>query len=123
MKAVLAAGMALLVSGCVSTPPKQSTPPTAGGNAPVTLSEADRAQVEAGVRGTLGAGNATFRTMIATKGGDGVVTLCGYVNAGAGDKPYIGILSAAGFSVSGIGGSDAETIAVHTACGRRGIHI
>ena len=38
-----------------------------------------------GVRAALtGGANATLRTMIATRGGDGVVTLCGYVNIGSG---------------------------------------
>ena len=90
----------------------------------MTLTDADRAQVEAGVRAALtGGANATLRTMIATKGGDGVVTLCGYVNAGAGDKPYVGTLSAAGFAVSAIAASNDEIIAVHASCGQKGIHI
>ena len=118
----------LLVAGCQSTPPQASTqftpPQTAKSNAPVTLTNADRAQVETGVRAALtGGGNATLRTMIATRGGDGVVTLCGYVNSGAGDKPYIGTLSAAGFAVSAIAASNDEIIAVHASCGHKGIHI
>ena len=128
MKALVAAGLALLVAGCQSTPPQASTqftpPQTAKSNAPVTLTDADRAQVEAGVRAALtGGGNATLRTMIATRGGDGVVTLCGYVNSGAGDKPYIGTLSAAGFAVSAIAASNDEIVAVHASCGHKGIHI
>jgi hypothetical protein len=125
MKAVLAAGLALLVSGCVSTPPKQTTSQfTTGRNEPVALSDADRAAVETGVRAALnGAGNPAFRTMIATKDEDGVVTLCGYVNAGPGDKPYVGVLTSAGFSVTGMGGSDADTIATHAACSHKGVHI
>ena len=91
----------------------------------MTLTDADRAQVETAVRAALAGGgsNATLRTMIATRGGDGVVTLCGYVNTGAGDKPYVGTLSAAGFAVAAIAASNDEIVAVHASCGSRGIHI
>ena len=129
MKRSLATGLLLLMAGCVSSegPPPAAAPPppvTSTRNDPVTLTDANRTTIEAGVRAALGnPANAAFRTMIATRGSDGVVTVCGYFNAGSGDKPYIGTLSDAGFAVTGKGGTDAETIATHTACGRRGIHI
>lgn len=126
MKSILAAALAVLMSGCVSsaTPPKPATP-ASGPNMPVTLSESERATVEAGTRASLqgASASATFRTMTATKAPDGVVTACGYVDAGNGDKPYIGILTSAGFTVTGMGGADADTIVVQAACSRLGIHI
>jgi hypothetical protein len=124
MKAVVAVVLGVLVSACTSTPPKPAAPPpTSGRNTPVTLTDADRAAVEAGVRAALGQAGATFRTMLATSSSDGAVTVCGYVNSGAGDKPYIGTLAASAFTMTSVGGSDAEIIAVHTACGHKSIHI
>jgi hypothetical protein len=126
MKGYAAAGLALLLTACTSTTEQPAPPPvlTSGNNTPVTLSDADRAAVEAGVRAAIpGGAGATFRTMIATQGPDGVVTLCGYVNALSGDKPYIGTLSGGAFTMARVGGTDAEIIAVHAACGKKGIHI
>lgn len=124
MKAFVAAGLLVLLTACTSTLPKPAAPPpTSRGNTPVTLSDADRAAIEAGTRAALNGANATFRTMIGTRGGDGVVTVCGYVNTGSGDKPYIGVLADAGFSVSSIAATREEIIAVHGSCGQKGIHI
>jgi hypothetical protein len=130
MKRSLAAqGLLLLLSGCVSSngPPPAAVPPPpvmSTRNDPVTLTDANRTAIEAGVRAALGnPANATFRTMIGTKGSDGVVTVCGYVNTGNGDKPYIGTLSDAGFTMTGKGGTADETIATQTACGHKGVHI
>jgi hypothetical protein len=125
MRAVLAVAVAALISACTSTPPKPFAPPPGPArNSPVTLTDADRAAIQAGVRAALaGQGNPTFRTMIATAGADGVVTVCGYVNKGSGDKPYIGTLAASVFTMASVGGTDPEIIAVHTACGHKGIHI
>jgi hypothetical protein len=126
MKAWIAVAAALALSACTSTQPPAAPPPpvNTGGNTPVTLSDADRAAIEAGTRAALGGGaNATFRTMIATRGGDGVVTACGYVNTGSGDRPYIGVLGAAGFSVTSISSTKDEIIAVQGACSKKGVHI
>lgn len=128
MKRSLAAqGMLLLLAGCVSSPPQAAAPPPpvmSTRNTPMTLTDANRTAIEAGVRAALGnPANATFRTMIATKGSDGIVTACGYVNTGSGDKPYVGTLSAAGFTMTGKGGTVDETIATQTACSNKGVHI
>jgi hypothetical protein len=127
MKGYAAAALALLLTACTSTTEKQPAPPpilTSGNNTPVTLTDADRAAVEAAVRAAIpGGAGATFRTMIATQGPDGVVTLCGYVNALSGDKPYIGTLADEAFTMARIGGTDEEIIAVHGQCGKKGIHI
>ena len=128
MKANVAACLVVLVAGCTSsspTPPPstQFIPPSqAVSHVPVTLTDADRAAIEAGVRAML-SGNASFRTMVATRSADGTVTACGFVNAGAGDKPYVGTLAGGSFAMTAMGGSEAETIAVNTACSQRGIHI
>jgi hypothetical protein len=127
MKPSLAAqGLLLLIAGCVSSPPAVAPPPPVMStrNTPVTLTDANRKAIETGVRAALGnPANATFRTMIATKGSDGVVTACGYVNTGSGDKPYIGTLADAGFTMTGKGGTAEETIATQTACSNKGVHI
>jgi hypothetical protein len=124
-------GLGLLMAGCVSAPPTPAPTTTSTAAAPVTLSDADRAAIEAGTRASLqnAPADATFRTMTASRGSDGVVTVCGYVNAkdssggNTGDKPFIGVMTGAGFSVTGMGGADAETIAVQTQCARRRINI
>ena len=71
MKAYAAAGLAMLLTACTSTSEEPAPPPilTSGNNTPVTLSDADRAAVEAGVREAIpGGAGATLRTMIATPG-------------------------------------------------------
>ena len=126
MKRMSAIGCAVLLAGCVSSSPPPSAPPppiTTGRNAPVTLTDADRAAIETGMRAALGSANATFRTMIATSSVDGTVTACGYVNSGSGDTPYIGTLTGGVFTMTRKGGTAEETIATHTACGQKGIHI
>jgi hypothetical protein len=127
MKRFVALGGTVLLAGCMSSsqPPSAPPPPTmAARNDPVMLTDADRAAIETGVRAALGnAGNATFRTMIATKGADGIVTACGYVDTGGGDKPYVGTLAGGAFTMTRKGGTAEETIATHTACGHKGIHI
>ena len=126
MKRIGALGWVMLLAGCMSSTPPPSAPPpptTAARNEPVTLTDADRGAIEAGVRTALGSTSATFRTMIATKGADGVVTACGYVNAGSGDTPYVGTLTGGAFTMTRKGGTAEETIATHTACGQKGIHI
>ena len=126
MKSIPAALLLVIVSGCVSSPPPPPASPIASkANTPYTLTDADKAAVEAGMRASrpdLPAG-ASFRTITATKGSDGVVSACGYVGTSAGEKPFIGVLSGTTFTMNGIGGAAAETIAVQTWCGRMGIHI
>ena len=131
MKAAIITGFALiLLAGCTSTPPPAPPPPPSqyspryGTNTPLTLSDAERAAVEAGTRAGLNnPPAATFRTMAATKSREGAVTVCGYVNTGSGDKPYVGTLSGGAFTMTGVGASDAEVISVQTACAQKGAHI
>lgn len=118
-----------LAAGCTSTPPpaKQAKSTSV---APATLSDADRAIVE---RDTLAAlpdvSNASFRTISASKGSSGTMTVCGYINVVAssgtssGDKPFIGVLSGGEFRLSAMGGSEEETIAVQTECVQNRVYI
>lgn len=129
MKAVIVSGFAiLLLAGCTSTSPPPTKPaaysPRYGTNTPLTLTDADRAAVEAGTRAALAnPPGASFRTMAATRAPDGVVTVCGYVNTGSGDKPYVGTLSGGAYTMTGHGASDAEIVSVQAACAQKGAHI
>lgn len=117
----------LAVAGCSSTTQQVSSPaqPTVpgGAGATVTLSDADRAAVENAVRTRLANNSATFRTMIGQRDANNAVTVCGYVNPGSGDTPFIGALSGGTFNVTDLGGPTERTIAVQKACHGRGIYI
>jgi hypothetical protein len=114
----------LAVASCTSTPqtPKPAASATAGAaGAAITLTDADRAAVESAVRARL-TPTATIRTMIAQRDAGGV-TVCGYVNSGSGDTPFIGMLVEGAFIVTDLGGPTERTIAVQKACHGRGIYI
>lgn len=127
MKAAIVLALALVATGCATSEPKPAAPPPAaraGVPQPHTLTDADRAAIEAGTRAYLqNPASATFRTMLATKGTDGAVTACGYVNLGTGDKPYIGTLAGGAFTVTGMGGATADTIAVQQRCQSSRVYI
>lgn len=113
----------LAIASCTSaqqtTKPSQ---PSAVGTA-VTLTDADRAAVESAVRAQLGQPGATFRTMIAQRDASSAVVVCGYVNPGAGDTPFVGMFNGGAFTVTDLGGTTERTIAVQKACHGRGIYI
>ena len=116
----------LLAASCTSTPqtPKPATPATPrGAGTEVPMTDTDRAAVESAVRARAGQPSATFRTMIAQRDAGGAVTVCGYVNPGAGDTPFVGTLVEGGFIVTDLGGTAERTIAVQQACHGRGIYI
>lgn len=122
--ALLLAALAVSCSSTSQTPPQGSSPgATSGSDTQITLSEAERTQVQSAVRTRLGNEQATFRTMIAQRDSSNAVTVCGYVNPGSGDTPFIGMLSGGTFSLSDIGGPTERTIAVQHACHGRGIYI
>jgi hypothetical protein len=123
MRKIPALLLLVAVASCTSTPqtPKPA-PSTAAGAATVALTDAERAAVESAVRARLTA-TATIRTMIAQRDAGGAVTVCGYVNPGAGDTPFIGMLVEGGFIVTDLGGPTERTIAVQKACHGRGIYI
>ena len=126
MKTVPGLFMLLALAACSSSgdaaKPAVAASPGAPG-ATVTLTDADRAAVETAVRSRLGQGSATFRTMIAQRDPGGMTTVCGYVNPGAGDTPFVGMLSEGSFIVTDLGGPTERTIAVQQACHSRGIYI
>jgi hypothetical protein len=116
----------LAVASCTSTPqaPKPAQAASGGGaGSSVALTDADRAVIESAVRARAGQPSATFRTMIAQKDVGGAVMVCGYVNPGTGDTPFVGTLSEDAFIVSDLGGPTERTIAVQQACHGRGIYI
>ena len=125
MKTIPVLLLALLAASCSSSS-QQTTPPA---NAPtgvgtqITLTEADRAQVQTAVRTQIANQQATFRTMIGQRDASGVVTVCGYFNGGSGDTPFVGALGGGAFTVSDLGGPTERTIAVQKACHGRGIYI
>ena len=61
--------------------------------------------------------------MIAQRDAGGAVMVCGYVNPGTGDTPFVGTLVEGGFIVTDLGGPTERTIAVQQACHGRGIYI
>ena len=126
MKRISALLLLFALAACSSTtqePLTAATSPASGApGASVTLTAADRAAVESAVRTRLGQPGATFRTMIAQRDVNAVV-VCGYVNPGAGDTPFFGMLSAGAFTVADIGGPTERTLAVQKACHGRGIYI
>ena len=116
----------LAAASCTSgpqTPKPQATATSGASGATVALTDADRAAVESAVRARAGQPSATFRTMIAQRDAGGAVMVCGYVNPGAGDTPFVGTLSEGAFIVSDLGGPTERTIAVQQACHGRGIYI
>jgi hypothetical protein len=130
MKIVPALLLLLLTVSCSSTSQQGSQtaaapgPASPGGSGtPVELSEADRAQVQTAVRTQLGNEQASFRTMIGQRDATNAVIVCGYVNPGSGDTPFVGTLGGGSFAVTDIGGPTERTIAVQRACHARGIYI
>ncbi len=117
---------AAISTACSSTGQSQNTPAPASSRGPageVALSPSDRTAVETSVRTSLGQPSASFRTMIGQRDATGVVTVCGYFNAGSGDTPFIGTLGGGSFTVSNLGGTAEQTIAVQSACHGRGIYV
>jgi hypothetical protein len=115
--------LALAACSTQEKPNAAARPATPGMAETVTLTDADRAAVETAVRARLANDAATFRTMIGQRDQSGTVTVCGYVNPGSGDTPFVGQLSAGAFTVADLGGPAERTIAVQQACHGRGIYI
>ncbi|MEP9388359.1 hypothetical protein [Mesorhizobium sp. KR9-304] len=121
MRKIPALLVLLAVASCTSTPQAPKPAPSTAAGAAVTLTDADRAAVEGALRARL-TPTATIRTMIAQSDAGGV-TVCGYVNSGSGDTPFIGMLVEGAFIVTDLGGPTERTIAVQKACHGRGIYI
>ena len=121
MRKIPALLLLLAVTSCTSTPQAPKPAPSTAAGAAVTLTDTDRAAVESALRTRLTA-TATIRTMIAQRDAGGV-TVCGYVNSGSGDTPFIGMLVESAFIVTDLGGPTERTIAVQKACHGRGIYL
>jgi hypothetical protein len=125
MTKITALLLLLSVAACSSTqgPSNVATPAATSVGASVSLSDAERAAVETAVRTRLANDTATFRTMIGQRDPNQRVVVCGYVNPGSGDTPFVGELAGGAFTVTDIGGPTERTIAVQKACHGRGIYI
>ncbi len=126
MKIISALVLVLALAACSSTKSPQAVAPAPASGASgssVTLTEADRTAVENAVRARAGQPSATFRTMIAQRDAGGAVMVCGYVNPGSGDTPFVGTLVEGGFIVSDLGGPAERTMAVQNTCHGRGIYL
>jgi hypothetical protein len=123
MKKIFVLLLPLAIAACSSTSQPSSSARPSGPAGQVTLSEAERAQIQSVVKAQLANDAATFRTILGQRGADGVTTICGYVNSGAGDTPFVGQLNRGGFALSDIGGAAERTIAVQKSCHGKGIYI
>lgn len=94
-------------------------PPAPG---PHDLSTAERNAVQTAVAAQVR--GARIASTVATRGDDGVVTVCGTLASGA---PFIGVLTgsgaSAGFSPSGIAANDPEARAVRKICAERQLTV
>lgn len=123
MKKIVVMLLPLAIAACSSTSQPSSPARSTGPAGQVTLSEAERAQIQSVVKAQLANDAATFRTILGQRGADGVTTVCGYVNPGSGDTPFVGQMNHGGFALSDIGGPTERTIAVQKACHGKGIYI
>jgi len=123
MKKIAALLLSLAIAACSSTSQGPSPARPSGPAGQVTLTEADRTQVQSVVKAQLANEAATFRTILGQSGADGTTTICGYVNSGSGDTPFVGQMTRGGFALSDIGGPTDRTIAVQKACHGKGIYI
>lgn len=121
MKKIIALLMPLAIVACSSTSQSPSRPSGPAGQ--VTLSEAERTQIQSVVKAQLANDAATFRTILGQRSANGVTTICGYVNSGSGDTPFVGQMNRGSFALSDIGGAAERTIAVQKSCHGAGIYI
>lgn len=136
MRNILAIAAVTLLAGCASTggPASRSEPI----GVPYVLTAAETKVVEEGVRGDLKDPNsAMFGRMVATRApaDPTSTTVCGFVNAKnsfggyTGDKPFMGLMASdeSGkplfFRVTGMGGTDTETMAVMMVCRDYGVAL
>lgn len=127
MKLIISILAVTILSGCAAPGRVVAEPGT-----PYHLSAADIVAVQKGVRERLkDPESSRFGGMGASKRRDGLIYVCGVVNARnsfggyTGSQPFIGLLQSDGiatrFGVFGIGGTDIETSAVLGECRDAGI--
>lgn len=123
MKRILPFFLLLAIASCSSTGQDSSRSSASRGTpgSAATLSEADRSAVRTGVWANLGNESGSFRTMIGRHQAGGKVFVCGYIDTGSGDTPFVGTLERGSFTVSGMGGAREQTIEVQKSCQSRGI--
>ena len=122
----------LSLTGCVQSTKeamKDFPPPVS----PYSLTSADIQEVKAGVaRGLKDPYSAMFGGMRATLRQDGMVTVCGYVNAKnsfggyVGMTPFMGLLAKKPvlyFAATGMGGTSIETQVIFDMCHEAGVDI
>lgn len=120
--------LAVAIALCsASSAQSQDTKP----RTPLTLSDAQQEQVKADVKSKLkDPDSARFGTMAASKSAEGVVMVCGWVNAKnsyggyTGEMPFYGIfVYSTKFILNDIGSDKYDSYAIITVCERRGIRI
>jgi hypothetical protein len=122
-----AVAAALTLTACV----EPTAPEAPEIRTPVSLSQAQKRQIEQGVRDVLkDPASAQFGAMAASRNEEDVITACGYVNARnsfggySGMKPFMGVItSGGGFTVAGIGSSDLDSRATINVCRKFGVAI
>ncbi|WP_051230968.1 hypothetical protein [Kaistia adipata] len=123
LRIVPAAVAAALLVGCQSASNQNA-------GTPITLSDADKAAVEASVRLHMkDPYSAVFGNMFAVRDSSGVMHVCGYVNgknsfgAYIGDQPYLVSGAPGAFTFGGVGGQESATFLVQQSCWNKGITI
>lgn len=126
--------MSIALSSCAQTVVDNSTRDIPPPSAPYAITAEDVTAIEAGVRsGLKDPASATFgpsmKAMLRT---DGMVTVCGYVNAKnsyggyVGMQPFMGLLTIKPvryFGMTGMGGTDTDTTVIVLMCRKAGIEI
>lgn len=125
---------AVALAGCAGPMPhSNNASPPPQPLAPVTLTSAQIAMVQAGVRSSLkDPASARFDRVQLWKAGQKDAThiaVCGYVNAKnsfggyTGDKPFVGVMDGRIFVVAGMGGSDLDSLSVLAVCRKDGLPL
>lgn len=134
---LILAVIGLLTAGCVQQNQPLATnagyPTIPPSIAAYTLTQSDTKVVEQGVRNSLkDPASAMFGHMKAAKRTDGLITVCGSVNARnsfggyVGMEPFMGLLTLSPvhyFGVTSMGGRQSATEATRILCQRAGVNI
>ncbi len=130
MRVFLIFSISALLSGCASTMP---APPQ---TSKISVSREELSAIETGLRESLkDPGSMVLGSVAAASSGDGIVYVCGTVNAKnsfggyVGYQPFLGIMASmkaegktiAHFSVSSIGGSETDASIVISLCKHYGV--
>lgn len=132
MKQLLSFGLVLLLCGCVANASPPPSPSIEHGE-PYTLDKNDTSAIEEGLRRSLkDPDSAKFGNMQAAKMSNGIIGVCGLVNAKnsfggyTGMKPYIGFMQQKPkrlFATSAIGSDETSVMIVLRMCSQQGTPI